>query len=158
MNAHGEEAASAVARAQHQGHHDQQQGGAHQGVHPISLGDPEAGDQEHGEQQDPDSQTHPGIHLQGQQDMGYGGLPPVADQVSAALLKLGMTSRCSHLYTPSIAWGKGERSQPMATLPSRKPSASLASQSSDPDSTARCLTYVKKPSKMSRYDQAQMNK
>jgi len=72
-------------------------------VHPISLGDPEAGDQGHGEQQDPDSQTHPGIHLQGQQDMGYGGLPPVADQVSAALLKLGMIFLCSHLYTPFAA-------------------------------------------------------
>jgi hypothetical protein len=109
MNAHGEEAASAVARAQHQG------------VHPISLGDPEAGDHWHGEQQDRDSQTQHGIHLQGQQDMGYGGLPPVADQVSAARLKLGMIFLCSHLYTPSFAWGKGERSQPMATHPSRKP-------------------------------------
>jgi hypothetical protein len=29
--------------------------------------------------------------------MGYGGLPPVADQVSAALLKLGMIFLCSHL-------------------------------------------------------------
>jgi hypothetical protein len=35
--------------------------------------------------------------------MGYGGLPPVADQVSAALLKLAMIFLCSHLYTPFAA-------------------------------------------------------
>jgi len=53
--------------------------------------------------------------------MGYGELPPVADQVSAALLKQGMIFLCSHRYAPSFAWGEGERSQPMATHPSRKP-------------------------------------
>jgi len=40
--------------------------------------------------------------------MGYAGLPPVADQVTAEQLKLGMIFLCSHHYTPSFAWGKGE--------------------------------------------------
>jgi hypothetical protein len=54
--------------------------------------------------------------------MGYAGLPPVADQVTAELLKLGMIFLCSNHYTPSFAWGKGKCSQPVTTtLPSGKP-------------------------------------
>ena len=90
INAHGEGAASAIAGAKHQGHHGQQQRGAHHRVHRIGLGDPETGDQGHGSQGQrklhPDSETHHRIHPQGQ-GIGGGGAAAGMDQVLNARLQ-----------------------------------------------------------------------